>query len=82
MMKIKPGGFLDKYLPRFITEDIALQKTDDGFIPMCAMSDVRQGEFVPAKCTFKSFNFFGLAIFPRMIEGSFVRLHEEYKVGE
>jgi hypothetical protein len=79
---INPGSFLDKYLPRFITEEVALQETHDGFIPMCAMQDIKQGEFVAAKCIFKSFNLFGLAICPRMIEGSFIKLHELSKDGE
>ncbi len=55
----------DILIPRFITEDIAViynETTEDIFI-ICALSDVRLGEYYNYIATSRGFNFFGLSLF-------------------
>lgn len=58
---------LNILLPRFITEEVALRDAGDHLVPACSMEDLRPGERFAAVATIRSFNLFGLAIFPRMI---------------
>lgn len=57
----------DTYTPRFITEDVALIDVGDHYEPVCSMKDLRPGEQYDAVATWRSFNFFGLGLFPKMI---------------
>ena len=59
--------FLDLLIPRVITEDVALIDTGDGLEIACRLADVRRGERFAAVATFRSFNLFGFALFPKMI---------------
>lgn len=65
---------LDILIPRFITEEVALEYDAqlDKFVPICAMVDIGPYDYVDAKVTFRSFNFFGLALFPSMVEDTLV----------
>ncbi|AUR92477.1 hypothetical protein NVP1173O_01, partial [Vibrio phage 1.173.O._10N.261.55.A11] len=60
---------LDILIPRFITEDVALAYGDDDMLhPICALSDIQDGEHYDEVAAFRSFNLFGVALFPKMIE--------------
>lgn len=58
---------LDILLPRFITEEVALRDDGDHLTIVCSLSDVKPGERFDAVGTIRSFNLFGLAIFPRTV---------------
>lgn len=60
---------LDLILPRFIVEDVALVDEGDRLEIACSMADVKEGEIFDATATIRSFNLFGIALFPRMIDG-------------
>jgi len=71
-MKFKKGGFLDKVIPRFITEEVALRLSDDGVYEIiCTMEDVTTQDKIDASCFFRSFNFFGSGWFPKPIDSTF-----------
>jgi hypothetical protein len=57
----------DILIPRFMTEDVALMETDEGYEIVCAMSDIEHGEEWDGIATMKMFNMFGFAMFPRQI---------------
>lgn len=65
---------LDIIIPRFITEEVALEYDTqiDKFVPICAMVDLGPYDVVDAKVTYRSFNFFGIALFPSIVEGTLV----------
>lgn len=66
-MKNRLARIIDIVTPRFISEDVALIDVGDQYEPVCSMNDIHDGERFDAIATFRSFNLFGLAIFPKMI---------------
>lgn len=58
---------MDLLVPRFITEDVALELTEDGYYPVCSMADVRHGERFDAIVAMRSFTWLNVAIFPRIV---------------
>lgn len=58
---------LDLLVPRFITEDVALEQLDDGYHPVCCMDDVRPGERFDGIVAMRSFTWMGVAFAPRVI---------------
>lgn len=58
---------LDKYLPRFVTDEVALIHGDEDFEILCHVDDLLNGEHYDATCLISSFNLFSIAIFPRFI---------------
>lgn len=58
---------LDIIVPRFITEDVALEFNGDHYIIVCCMDDVWPGESFDAIGTMQTFNFFGFGLFPKHI---------------
>lgn len=57
----------DIILPRFITEDVALHDNGDCYEIVCCMSDIQEGERFDGIVTMRTFNLFGLAIFPKQV---------------
>lgn len=62
-------GILDVVIPRFITEDVALEYNDEqeGWDIVCPVKNIQEGEEFEAFATVKSFNLFGYGLFPRMV---------------
>lgn len=62
-------NLLDVVIPRFITEDVALEYDDErgGWDIVCSVKDIQEGEEFEAFATVKSFNLFGYGLFPRMV---------------
>lgn len=58
---------LDIIVPRFITEDVALEFDGDHYMVVCCMADVRPGERFDGIGTMRTFNLFGVAIFPKHV---------------
>jgi hypothetical protein len=58
---------LDWLIPRFITEEVALSYTKDGYVPVCSMRDLSEGETPDATITMSSFNLFGFGLFPKYL---------------
>lgn len=50
-------------VPRFVTEDVALELSDDGYHPVCSMEFVEPGERFDGVITVRSFTWFGVCCF-------------------
>ncbi len=60
---------LDVLVPRFLQEDVAPIDVGTHYEIVCAISDLQPGEEYDAVATMQTFNFFGLALFPKMVGG-------------
>ncbi|HIC4115622.1 TPA: hypothetical protein ACW4JH_000045 [Salmonella enterica] len=67
-------SLFDFLVPRFIKEEVAFGlygETEDPevdeYYPMCALKDIEEGEDVAMVGTMRSFNLFGLALFPKLV---------------
>ena len=60
-------NLLDLLLPRFITEEAAMELVDGEWQPVCSMEDVEPGEVFDGVGTIKGFNLFGRMIRPQLI---------------
>lgn len=58
---------LDIITPRLLTEEVALTEVGDHYEIACSMADVRPGERFDAVATMRTFNLFGMALFPELI---------------
>ncbi|WP_273761552.1 hypothetical protein [Aeromonas hydrophila] len=58
---------MDLLVPRFITEDVALELLEDGYHPVCSMDDVRPGERFDGIVAMRSFTWLHVALFPRIV---------------
>ncbi len=74
--KNKKLSFFDLLTPRFLTEDVAVIWVDGdkyNLQPICAVSELedsdRKGTDYDEIITIRSFNFFGLGLFPSFIRG-------------
>lgn len=61
------NSVLDFIMPRFITEEVALELTPEGYLPVIPISQVEPGEKFDGVVTMWSFNLFGFALFPRTV---------------
>lgn len=67
---MKLPRLLDILIPRFVSEDAAAVVTHCGHCdeehphPVCAMADVEPGEVFDGIITMRSFNLFGMGLFP------------------
>jgi len=69
--------FLDIVIPRFITENVALIGNDQqGYEVLCCENDLSPEDKYDVMGISRSFNFFGLALFPK------VTVEVEMKVGK
>lgn len=59
--------FFDVIVPRFLTEYVALQEMEDGYVIVCALHDVEEDENFDAIMKMQTFNFFGLGLFHKSI---------------
>jgi hypothetical protein len=59
--------FLNAFVPRFITEDVAFEKLDDGYSIICPLWLLDAGEQYDGIGQVRSFNIFGWAICPKLI---------------
>ena len=59
--------FLDWAIPRFISEDVALIDEGDGYGVLCAMHNIRDGDYYDAIATARSFDFFGHGYFAKFV---------------
>lgn len=57
----------DVAVPRFMTEDVALQIRDGGYHIVCCMADIEEGEIFDGVATVRMFNFFGAGLWPKMV---------------
>ncbi len=57
---------LDIIIPRRLTEEVALTDDGDHYQIACSMADVRPGERFDAVATMRTFNLFGMALFPEL----------------
>ena len=70
---MKLRALLDLLIPRFVTEDAALEIHCCGdcqtehYRPVCALQDVRPGEVFDGIATIRFLNVFGLALFGRSV---------------
>ena len=51
--------FLDYFTPRFITENVAVKKTDDGYTVICTEESLQWDSDYDFIASCRSFNFFG-----------------------
>lgn len=56
---------LDFIVPRFITEEVAVDAL--GYF-ICPIKYIREDEFYTSVALVRSFNFFGYAMFPKVLE--------------
>lgn len=59
--------WVDRLIPRFITEACALEATEVGFVPVCRVGQLELDEVPDAVAEVRSFNLFGVGLFPRII---------------
>lgn len=70
--------YLNIIVPRFITEYAACRILPNGqFEPICAVADLREDEVPDGVVLINMFNFFGIAVFPK-VKGE-VLTWEEYQ---
>lgn len=60
-------NLLDLLLPRFITEEAAMELVDGEWQPVCSMEDVEPYEMFDGVGTIRGFNLFGRMIRPQLI---------------
>jgi len=58
---------LDVLIPRFLDEDVVVELRDDGYHLLFPMSEVEPHEVFDGIVTMRTFNFFGIALFPKQI---------------
>lgn len=60
---------LDILIPRFITEEVAFEYDEDldAYAPAFSIADLGPGEIPQQVGTIRSFNFFGCALFPKLV---------------
>ncbi|MDQ7104195.1 hypothetical protein REA38_11605 [Serratia sp. MF2] len=60
---------LDIILPRFIEEKVLFDYDEviEAYLPVCSVNDLKPGEYFPMIGTIKSFNFFGIGLFPKLV---------------
>jgi len=59
----------DLLMPRFIVENVAFIENDKGVLePFCREADLRPNEAFDVIKPVKSFNFFGFALFSKLVE--------------
>lgn len=56
----------DILVPRIVTEDVAYVGTKADPRVICCMKDIRPGEHYSGVARSRAFNFFGVALFPRL----------------
>lgn len=66
--------FLDIVVPRFVTEEVAFVELEDGYHIIAPLANIQEGESYHATGMIRCFNFFGFALFPKMVEGSFKKI--------
>lgn len=59
--------FLDWFVPRFFTEDVALKDEGDYYEIVCSMKDIEPGEWYDGVVALNAFNFFGNAYFVKQV---------------
>ena len=59
---------LDIFLPRFVTDRVAVVIDGDNFYPVCLEDELTKDVVYHKIVTVHSFNLFGFAIFPRLAE--------------
>lgn len=59
--------FFNSFVPRFLTEEVAFEKLDDGYHIICPLWLMNEGEQYDALGKIRTFNLFGWAICPRLI---------------
>ena len=57
----------DILVPRFLTEEVALDAVGDQFEIICSMADIQPEEEYDAVATMQVFNLFGFALFPKLV---------------
>ena len=69
---------LDVLIPRFVTDEVAGTLVDDGeiFLPVCQLAHVEPDTVYTHKAYVTSFNFFGHALSPKIVEGTLTRIKQ------
>lgn len=58
---------VDILTPRFIKEEVGFIEYEGAYVPLCALVDVDEDDNVVMAGTMRSFNFFGFALFPKLL---------------
>lgn len=61
------GQFIDAFMPRFVTDKVAFELIDGCYCGIGPLWLLEPGERYDATGTFRSFNLFGWAMFPKLI---------------
>jgi len=60
-------AIIDLLIPRFITEDVALEEIDGVLEIVCSMAAISEGEVFDGVVSIRSFTWLGLCVFPKQV---------------